>query len=395
MSIARQVLLLVFLAVAGGLGWLVLEERAAAPSEGGPANSAPAGAAGAPEGLGRQRAVAVEVASAAQRTLQRSVEAVGTTRALQSVDIVPLAEGRVVERNITPGRDVDPGFVIARLDTGIEEATLAEAEATRSEKASALERSATLQRSNASTVSEATLDALAAELAVAEAGVQRARQRLEDRAILAPFAGVLGIGNVDLGAFVETSTVLTTLDDLSEVEVQFSLPETVYGQIRRGQTIEAESAAFPGRVFEGEVVAVDSRIDPVSRAFRVRARLPNEDRALPVGMFMRLDLALEDRTAVVVPEVALSIDGGDATVYVATGEVVQRRPVTIGLRRDGFVEVIEGVAAGEDVVTRGIQSLRDGATVTVLGTTPVPGAGPTEPVAPAATAAQPSDGSPT
>ena len=283
MSVSRQLILLLFLAVAGGLGYMIYLER--------PSGTDSAEGDAAPRPI--RAAASVEVTTAATRVLERSVEAVGTTQAVQSVDIVPLTSGRIVELNIVPGAEVEKGDVIARLDPGIEEATLAEAEATLAERTAALDRSNTLRRSNASTVSQATLETLKAELAVAEAAVQRARHSLRDRTIVAPFSGVLGIGAVDLGARVETSNVLTTLDDLSQVEIEFRLPETVYGQIRPGQRVDAQSAAFPGRVFTGRVGAIDSRIDPVSRAFRVEATLPNDDRVLPAGMFMRLDLALE------------------------------------------------------------------------------------------------------
>lgn len=381
MSIARQVVFLVFLAVAGGLGWLVYDERR---SEDAQVADVPAARAGA-------RSASVEVAIAQTRTLDRSVEAVGTTRALQSVDIVPLSDGIITKLNIVPGREVDAGAVLARLDPGIEEATLAEAEATLVEKTGALDRSRTLQRANSPTVSEATLDTLRAEQAIAAAAVQRARQRLDERTVRAPFAGVLGIGAMDLGARVETSTVLTTLDDLSQVEIEFRLPETVYGQIRAGQRVDAASAAFPARRFTGTVEAIDSRIDPVSRAFRVRARLPNDDRALPVGMFMRLELALDDRRGVVVPEEALLIEGGEPNVFVVADGVSERRTIRIGLRRNGLVEVLDGVAAGEAVVSRGIQSLRDGMTVNVVGRTDLPEDGETT-TAPSAAGAAGIDG---
>lgn len=362
MSLSRQVVLLMFLALAGGLGYLVYLERPV--SEEAPA---PAAARSGPP------APSVEVATAAERVLELRVEAVGTTRALRSVDIVPHASGRVVELNITAGAEVDQGDVVARLDSGIEEASLAEAEATRRERTNALERSTTLRRSNASTVSEAAIEALRAELSVAEAAVERARINLEDRTVTAPFGGVLGISTMDLGARVDTDTVLTSLDDLSEVEIEFRLPETVYGQIRRGQSVSAQSAAFPGRTFTGTVEAVDSRIDPVSRAFRVRARLPNEDRALPVGMFMRLDLMLDDRRAVVVPEEALVVEGGVQHIFaVVDGDTVQKRAIHTGLRRNGLIEVLDGVKAGESVVARGIQSVRDGATVNIVGEQPLP-----------------------
>ncbi|WP_226581721.1 efflux RND transporter periplasmic adaptor subunit [Acuticoccus sediminis] len=363
MSVSRQLVLLLFLAVAGGLGYMMYQERPAATE------SADAGGqSGAP-----RPAAAVDVATAATRVLERSVEAVGTTRALQSVDIVPLTDGRLVELNITPGAAIDRGDVIARLDPGIEQATLAEAEATLAERTAALDRSTTLRQTNASTVSQATLDSLKAEVAAAEAAVQRARHNLQDRTISAPFSGVLGMRAVDLGARVETSMVLTTLDDLSEVEIEFRLPETVYGQIHIGQRIHAESAAFPGRTFSGSVAAIDSRIDSVSRSFRVHARLPNEDRVLPVGMFMRLDLALDDRHAVVVPEEAVMVEGGKTEIFVVVDGVAELRSIETGLRRAGIVEVLDGVADGDTVVSRGIQSVRDGGAVRIISRIPLPG----------------------
>ncbi|WP_108660910.1 efflux RND transporter periplasmic adaptor subunit [Acuticoccus kandeliae] len=366
MGLLRQIVILAVLAAFFGGGYVLYRDHgqrsanAAAPAAG------PAATAAAPKPTREVRATAVEVEIAELQSLDLNVEAVGSTRALQSVDIVPLAEGRIIELNIEPGQEVEEGTVLARLDIEIEEATLREAEALLEEKRRALERSESLLRNNSSTVSRATLDQLRSEQLIAEAAVQRARRRAEDRTVRAPFGGVLGIRSMDLGARVDTSTVLTTLDDLSEVEIEFRLPETVYGQIHHGQRVAATSAAFPDRVFAGNVTAIDSRVDPVSRAFRVRARLPNNDRALPVGMFMRIDLALMDRENVVVPEEAVTIEGGEHYVYIVEDNHAMRRPIATGLRRKGIVEVLDGVAPGEVVVSRGIQSIRNGAAVRVL-----------------------------
>jgi membrane fusion protein (multidrug efflux system) len=207
---------------------------------------------------------------------------------------------------------------------------------------------------------------LRSELAIANAELDRAQRRLADRTIRAPFTGVLGISSIDLGARVETSTVLTHLDDLAEVEIEFRLPETVYGQIVQGQPVTATSAAFPGRSFTGNVAAIDSRVDQASRSFRVRARLPNPDRVLPVGMFMRLEIELSIRQAIVVPEEALQVEGGTIFLFVADGDTADRRNVTTGLRRSGLVQISEGVDVGESVIHRGIQSLRDGSKIEVI-----------------------------
>lgn len=357
----RQILSVTVLTGLAVGGYIYYEEMIDAPVE---ASTSP--------GRGGMRTVAIEVAPAEVRMLGVVLEGVGTTRALRSVDIVPHAEGRIAEIEIVAGREVEAGTVLVRLDDEIEQATLNEAEATLDQKTVALERAEALLRNN--NVSRAEIDLARAELAIARASTDRARRRLDDREVRAPFGGVLGITSVDLGARVDTDTVLTSLDDLSSVEIEFRLPETVYGQIQQEQPVTASTAAFPGRTFSGAVVAVDSRVDQTSRAFRVRARLPNNQRALPAGMFMRLSLALGEREAVVVTEEAIGVQGSDAFLFVVEDGKASRRRIVIGLRRDGMVEVKSGVAAGEPVISRGIQSLRDGIRVELQGgPDPAPG----------------------
>jgi membrane fusion protein (multidrug efflux system) len=320
-----------------------------------------------------QRPVPVEVIVAEEADIARSVEAVGTTRALQSVDIVPLASGRIESLSIVPGKEIEQGTVIATLDDEIERATLAETEAALQEKSRALERAQTLVSSN--TMSQATLEQLRSEHAIAQAAVDRARRRLADRTVRAPFRGVLGLTSVDLGARVDDETVLTTIDDLSEVEIQFSLPEMVYGQVRIGQEVQAGAAAFSDRTFVGDVVAIDSRIDATSRAFRARARLPNPERLLPAGMFVHLVLELDARRGVTVPEEAIAVEGGASFVFVVADGKAERRRVTLGKRTVGRVEIAGGVAVGDQVVVAGIQSLRDGSAVDVRSTAEDEGVG--------------------
>lgn len=375
MMVFRQ---LVSLAVLGALvvgGYIYYEEVVRAPD--------------APAAETRQRAprsVTVEVALAEARSLARLMEAVGTTRALRSIEIVPQAEGQIAEIDIEAGRRVNAGTVVARLDDATERATLAEAEANLDQKNRALERFERLLGSN--NVSESAVDVARSERAVAQAVVNRARANVADRIVRAPFGGVLGITSVHVGARVDTGTMLASLDDLSAVEIEFTVPETLYGQISPGQPVNATTAAYQGRTFEGTVVAVDSRVDPTSRAFKVRARLPNEDMALPAGMFMRLSLTLGDRDAVVVSEEAIALRAGEPITFVAEGGTAVRRNVETGLRRNGMVEVIDGVEAGEAVIVRGAQSLQDGSRIDVLNAdvlpSPAPGAERPEGDAPSA-----------
>ncbi len=307
----------------------------------------------------------VEVAVAEMVSLPRTVEAVGTTRARKSIEVVPLASGRVVEVAIRPGQLVRAGDVLMRLDDDIERADMVEAQALLVEQQQAVERAEQLQRRNA--VSLATLEQATAARAAAEAAVDRARRRLADRIIVAPFDGVVGLTSIDLGARIDDKTVVTTLDDLADVEIEFSLPEMLYSEIVAGQVINARSAAFPDRIFTGAVATIDSRIDPVSRAFRVRAIVPNREGVLPSGMFMFLTLILSEAQFVVVPEEAVMYQEGETYVFAMDGAVARRRPVHPGPRRAGLIAIRAGVEPGEQIVIRGMQRLRDGAPVRVVG----------------------------
>ena len=299
MSIIRQLIVSLFL-VAGAAGGYLLYGQLTAEEATGDGNR-----------RGGQT-VGVTVAVAALETVRDRAEAVGTTLADQAIEIVPLASGRLVEIAYQPGEPVEAGAILARLDDTIERADLAEAEAMAQESVSALERGRRLRASN--NIAEATLVELQAAASAAQARVDRATQRLEDRIVRAPFDGVVGLRRVDLGARVDNDTVLTTLDDRREMTVEFSLPEIFYGRVSRGLPVTARSTSFPDRDFDGTISTVDTRIDVTSRSFRVRASLPNPDLLLPAGLFVLVDVTLDEREAVVVPEEAVLTEAGRTVV---------------------------------------------------------------------------------
>jgi membrane fusion protein (multidrug efflux system) len=350
MSLFKQLLILMLLAGAGYGGYDYWRTHYAAEPE-----------AAAQDG---PRPVSVELARAEARVMQRTIEAVGTTRALRSIEIVPEVDGRLVELNITPGTRVTEGQILARLDDTIERADLAQAEAVLTERTQSLERIRALRQTNA--VSQAALEETIARVAEAEAAADRARRRLADRVITAPFGGVVGLTSYDVGARVSEGEVLARLDDLSEVEVEFSLPETVFAQVRIGQIAVARAAAFPDRSFTGTITAVDSRIDPVGRAFRTRAVIPNPDSTLPAGMFLSLTLVLSESENTVVPEEAIVFEAAQTYVFVAEEGVAKRRTVITGQRGDGLIAITSGLVAGEEVVVRGLTRVRDGALLNIV-----------------------------
>jgi membrane fusion protein (multidrug efflux system) len=331
-----------------------------------------AGAEGNRRG-GRGGDVPVIVMPANIRRIEERVEAVGTTRASQSVDIVSTASGRVVELNFESGQRVAKDDVLLALDDDIERADLDESEANLQEMQQALERARSLRRNN--TVSQAQIDQLTAKHIAAQAARDRAARRLADRTVRAPFAGVTGLRRVDIGARIDDDTVVTTLDDLSQVEVEFQLPEIFYGNVRRSLEIAAVSAAFPARTFTAKIANVDSRIDETTRAFLVRAVMPNPDLLLPAGMFMTISVVLDSHDAIMVPEAAVIFEGSQTYVFVVEDNKAVRRQVQLGQRRRDLAEVTSGLTGGDLVVQRGTQNLRNGSPVAILENDAIPAPG--------------------
>jgi len=316
----------------------------------------------------------VETAPVVLSDFETLVEAVGSTRARQAVEITPTSSGRITEITFHAGKAVKAGDVLLRLDDDIQRADLVEAQARLGEATRALERGRSLMKSSAT--SRAAVEKLVADLATATATRDRAARRMRDRVVSAPFDGVVGFSNVEIGARIQEGEVVTTLDDLSVIEVEFSLPEQLFGQISPGKRIVADASAFPGRVFDGAIERIDSRIDPVSRAFKARAIIANPDNTLPSGMFMHLAVVLDVRQTLNLPEEAIVVEGSQPFVFaVIAGEgglSAQKRNITIGQRSFGVVEVLDGVSEGEDVIIRGVQKARDGQPVRRAG----PAAGP-------------------
>jgi membrane fusion protein (multidrug efflux system) len=354
-SVLRQLATLAALGALGYGGWAAWERF-------GPAEAA------APSAEQARPPATVAVAEARRGTIERTVFAVGSGLAFQRVDLKVLASGRVERVAFAGGEGVAAGDPLLRLNDEGARAALAEAEADLAEAVSAHDRAATLREGGR--VAASALDTATAERARAEARLAKARDDLANRTLRAPFAGVIGFPAVDPGAVVDADTVIASLDDLSSISVDFRVPERFFGDVKPGSPVRAETTVWPGEVFRGEVVGLSRRVDPVSRAFDVRARIDNADYRLPSGVFLRVELVLDDRVALLVPEEAVVARGDETAVYVVADGVADRRVVTIGARQDGAVEVTAGLSEGEAVVTRGVQKLRDGAPVTVVDDDP-------------------------
>jgi membrane fusion protein (multidrug efflux system) len=355
MAILRQLLILLVLAGIGYGGWYGYQQYMAGTQEFG---------AAAPKRGGGDRATPVKTAKATERTLVRQLEVVGSTRASQVIDIKPKADGTIVEIVYEAGKRLEQGDVLFRLDDAIQKADLAEAQASLAKAQQALKRGRTLKQSRV--MATATLEDLEAARAAAQAQVDRAAQRLADRTIRAPFAGTPSIRRVDLGAQVGSDTVLTRLENLSPMLVEFQVPEQFFSIARPGLTAEATTPAWPGKTFTATLSEVDTSIDPVSRTFRVRAQVPNETSELASGMFMRLSLQLSSDGVVMIPEQSITMEEGTPFVFVVRDGKVERRDVQTGGREPGWVQITDGLALGEEIVVSGISKVRPGGAVKVV-----------------------------
>ncbi len=314
---------------------------------------------------GRETAVVAEVVS--PRTFADRTEAIGTVSANESVTVTPGVTERVSRVLFEDGEHVEPGQVLVELEHTEESAAVEEARIDVEEQSRQLERVKSLHRQNL--VSQEDLDLAQGYLDAASARLQAAEARLKDRIIVAPFAGVLGIRRVSPGGLVSPGSEITTLDDLSVVKVDFTVPEASLAELAVGQSVQARCAPWPDDIFRGSVTSIDSRVDPTTRAVAVQARIPNPKGRLRGGMLMTVDLTCCEREALGVPERALLSYADKQYVYVVRDDnTAVQREIELGTRNVGWVEVVDGLEPGEVVVVDGLLNLRDGARVRVEST---------------------------
>jgi membrane fusion protein (multidrug efflux system) len=329
-----------------------------------PANRPGTGAVGAPANRGAgQMPVSVVATAARLERLSFELEALGTALANESIDVTAKVANQVTAVRFEEGQQVRRGEVLVELDGEQARADLAVAEAALAESRSQYQRSRELYTTKV--LSDAQIEQIEATFKANEARVASARSRLGDTVVRAPFAGRVGLRRVSVGSLISPGTVITTLDDTSAIKLDFTIPETFVSAVQTGLKIVARSVSYPDESFEGTVSSIDTRVDPATRSVTVRALLPNPKGLLKPGMFLTVRLSRGAVDAVMVPEEALVPEQGNMFVYVVQDGVAEKRPVRIGERRVGDVQVVDGLAAGELVVTEGTQKLRDGAAVAV------------------------------
>jgi membrane fusion protein (multidrug efflux system) len=316
---------------------------------------------------GRDRAPPlVKVEPATSIRFVDRVEAVGTALANEQVTLSAPVTDRIVRLNFDDGSFVQRGQTIAVLASGQENAQLAEAQARAREAQQQLSRVSTLRERGFATKS--SLDAQSAAAAQAQAQAAGARASIGDRVVTAPFSGWVSLRTISAGAIAQAGTEIATISDISAIKLDFPVPETMLSVIQVGQTIEARAAAYPDQPFRGRIANINPVIDTNSRAVTVRARLPNPDRKLKLGMLLSVGIETAPRRSLSVPELSVVGEGDDRFVYIVGKDgVAKRTQVRTGLRQNGRIEILEGLSAGQQVVTEGVVKLSDGMKVRLAG----------------------------
>lgn len=337
-------------------------------------------------GPGGGRGQAVSEAVATPRQFTDEIRVLGVARGRRSVNITSSTSQLITRVLFTDGQRVAAGTPLVELQAREEDAGIIEARARVDQAQRQYDRFKTL--ADRGIAPRVTAEDAETALASARASLSAAQARRGDRLIRAPFAGVLGLSSVTAGTYISPGSVITTLDDIDVVRVDFPVPERYLGVLRTGAPISARIDAYGDETFSGRIALIDTRVNEQTRSVTARAEIPNPGARIRPGMAVRVAIQEGVRTAPAVPEGAVQYEGEGAFVYrIARGErgaVAQRVEVKTGAVEGGFVEILSGLDAGDRVVGSGLNRIQPGAPVTVAGQGQQPG----RPAAPAKGAAR-------
>lgn len=311
-------------------------------------------------------AISVKTALVESQLMEREVNALGTGIANNSIQLIAPNSEFLIELNVNEGKKVEKGQVVARLNNVQQKARVAELEAVLMEQSRQLERLKNLASSQAT--AQSLLDEQNSKVNSTQAQLAIARQQLTDMTIRAPFSGYLGLRQVSQGAYVSAGTVITTLDDLQLLRVEFSIAERYLADIAVGMPISVTNVAYGNIPFEGQVTAIDTRLDPITRAVTLHGSIVNESLQLRPGMLLNVRLQLENRAVLRISEKALVPQQNRQYVFIVDEEnKVQQKAIEIGQRIPGWVEVVSGLREGDEIIVEGVQKVRTGMTVAKVG----------------------------
>jgi membrane fusion protein (multidrug efflux system) len=357
----------IVVAAAVGGGYWFGTQRAGPPAKAasGEVKAAPGGGKGASAGAGGAGAVTVEAVKVATVSLPQTITAVGSLRSDESVMLRPEVSGRISAIGFEEGKRVAKGALLVQLDAAVPEAEVAQARANMTLAKTKYERAVDLAKSNF--ISSQAKDEADNNLKLAAAALQVSEAKLAKMTLRAPFSGIIGLRSVSIGDYVKEGADLVNLESIDPLKVDFRVPEVFMRQVAVGQSLQVQLDAVPGRTFDGKVLAVNPLVDAAGRAVVIRAVVRNPDTSLRPGMFARVRLITRDaKNALVVPEQALVPEGDEQYVYRVVDNKAVRTKVGVGQRQDASVEVLNGLAGDDVVVTAGQLKLRDGAPVKLV-----------------------------
>ncbi len=320
----------------------------------------------APGPGGPAKPVAVEAMTLAPSEFIHEVSAVGSLLSNESVMIRPEIAGRVIKILFEEGTAVKKGQPLVKLDDSTYVADYNQARANLDLSKANNERATKLYSQGAGTAR--ALDEAGSKLKVDQSRIELAKTNMDKTLIMAPFDGVVGLRKVSLGAYVTPGQDLVNLEGIDPIKADFQVPEIALSEIKPGMPILVRADSYPGKSFTGEVYAIDPKIDPVNRSVAARARLPNAEGLLKPGMFVRIGLVTrKTENALMVSEEALIPRGNQMFVYKVVDGLVVAQKIRTGARREGKVEIVEGLASGDVVITAGHMKVREGAPVVIAG----------------------------
>lgn len=318
--------------------------------------AAPAGGAGGGSGT------PVELGKPEKLNWPKSVTAVGSLRSDESVIVRAEQSGRITALNFKEGQPVKAGLVLVQLDDSLARAELEQAKANQKLAKAKFDRAVELQQKNF--ISGQARDEAENALRVADATVSLAEAKLTKLVIKSPFSGTVGLRSASVGDYVKDGQDIVNLEKTDPIKVDFKVPELFQSKISVGQALSVSLDALPGKPYSGRVYAVNPQLDTAGRAVVLRAQMDNHGGALKPGMFARVRLTLADTgDTVVVPEQSVAMQGEEQIMFKVVDGRAMRTKVEVGQRRDGKVEIVEGIGGSDTIVVAGWQRLRDGAAV--------------------------------
>lgn len=309
-----------------------------------------------------ESATAVVLHSVQQQKVTQALEAIGTAKAIESIEVMSTITERITSLPMQEGANVKKGSVLVELEKAEEQALLKSAKINLKEQEREYRRIEDLVRTK--TVPSSELDKLQSLIDNAKARIAEVNAMLAERTLIAPFNGVVGLRNLSAGALARPGDTITTLDAIESLHIDFFIPEKHLGLLKIGNSVNTQSAAYPGQNFTGIISTLDTRVDPINRSIKVRATINNQDLKLRPGMLLTLRIVNDVRQLVMVPEEAVFMRGEQHFVFsVDAQNVVAETQVSIGLRQKGAVEITQGLNLGDNIVLQGVLKVRPGSKV--------------------------------